>query len=53
MYWWLETFAFRISLRWWMFGLAGLVALLVALATVSFHAIGAAVANPVRSLRSE
>jgi putative ABC transport system permease protein len=53
MYRWLETFAFRISLRWWMFGFAGLVALLVALATVSFHAIRAAIANPVKSLRSE
>ena len=53
MYRWLETFAFRISLHWWMFGLAGALALLVALATVSFHAIRAALANPVRSLRTE
>jgi putative ABC transport system permease protein len=53
MYRWLETFAFRISLHWWMFGFAGLVALLVALATVSFHAIRAAVANPIKSLRTE
>jgi putative ABC transport system permease protein len=53
MYRWLETFAFRISLRWWMFGFAGLVALVVALATVSFHAIKAAVANPIKSLRTE
>jgi len=50
---WLRTFAYRISLSWWMFGLAGVLALALALATVSFHAIRAAVANPVRSLRSE
>jgi putative ABC transport system permease protein len=53
MYRWLETFAYRITLRWWMFGCAGLAAVLVALATVSFHAIRAAVANPVKSLRAE
>ncbi len=50
---WLQTFAFRISLEWWMFGLAGVLALALALATVSFHAIRAALANPARSLRSE
>lgn len=50
---WLQTFAFRISLEWWMFGLAGVLALALALATVSFHAIRAAVSNPVRSLRTE
>ncbi|HET6256428.1 MAG TPA: ABC transporter permease [Puia sp.] len=50
---WLQTFAFRISLRWWMFGLAGMLALGLALATVSYHAIRAALANPVKSLRSE
>jgi putative ABC transport system permease protein len=48
---WLQTFAFRISISWWMFGLAGVLALALALATVSFHAIRAAMANPVRSLR--
>jgi putative ABC transport system permease protein len=50
---WLQTFAFRISLRWWMFGFAGVLALALALVTVSFHAVRAAVANPVRSLRAE
>jgi putative ABC transport system permease protein len=50
---WLQTFAFRITLRWWMFGLAGLLALALALATVSFHAIKAAISNPVNSLRGE
>jgi putative ABC transport system permease protein len=50
---WLQTFAFRISLSWWMFGLAGMLALGLALVTVSFHAIRAAVANPAESLRTE
>jgi putative ABC transport system permease protein len=50
---WLQTFAFRISLSWWMFGLAGVLALMLALVTVSFHAIRAAVANPAESLRTE
>jgi putative ABC transport system permease protein len=50
---WLQTFAFRIPLRWWMFGLAGMLSLALALVTVSFHAIRAAVANPVKSLRTE
>jgi putative ABC transport system permease protein len=50
---WLRTFAFRISIRWWTFGLSGMLAFGLALLTVSFHAVRAAVANPVRSLRSE
>ena len=50
---WLQTFAFRISIRWWMFGLSGVLALGLALVTVSFHAVRAAVANPVKSLRAE
>jgi putative ABC transport system permease protein len=50
---WLETFAFRISLQWWTFGLAGLLALTLALATVSYHPIRAALANPVTALRAE
>jgi putative ABC transport system permease protein len=50
---WLEDFAYRINLPWWMFALAGFLALLVALGTVSFQAVRAAVANPVNSLRSE
>lgn len=50
---WLEDFAYRISITWWMFALAGLSALSIALITVSFQAIRAAVANPVESLRSE
>jgi len=50
---WLEAFAFKITISWWMFALAGTVAILIALITVSFVAIKAAVANPVKSLRTE
>jgi putative ABC transport system permease protein len=50
---WLEDFAYSIDLSWWMFGLAGVVALAIALITVSFQSIKAALANPVKSLRSE
>ena len=50
---WLQAFAYRISISWWMFALAGLLAILIALLTVSFHAIRAAIVNPVKTLRSE
>ena len=50
---WLQDFAYRISISWWVFIFAGLGAILIALATVSFQAINAAVANPVKSLRTE
>ncbi len=50
---WLEDFTYRIDVQWWVFALAGLVALAVALLTVSGQAIRAAVANPVDSLRDE
>ncbi|GAB2544136.1 ABC transporter permease [Spirosoma aerophilum] len=50
---WLEDFAYRIDIEWWMFALAGLLALIIALLTVSFQSIKAALMNPVRSLRSE
>jgi putative ABC transport system permease protein len=50
---WLADFAYRIDIEWWMFALAGLVAVVIALLTVSFQATRAAVANPVESLRSE
>ncbi|MFN7119488.1 MAG: ABC transporter permease, partial [Saprospiraceae bacterium] len=50
---WLADFAYRIALPWWMFALAGFLALLVALGTVSAQAVRAAVSNPVKSLRSE
>ncbi|QEC50995.1 MacB-like protein [Anseongella ginsenosidimutans] len=50
---WLEDFAYRISLQWWMFALAGLLALIIALFTVCFQSIKAALANPADSLRNE
>jgi len=50
---WLQDFAYRISISWWMFVLAGMLAILIALFTVSFQAIKAAISNPVKSLRSE
>lgn len=50
---WLEDFAYRTHISWWMFATAGLLVLLVALITVSFEAIKAAIANPVKSLRTE
>jgi len=53
MYKWLQNFAYRIQIEWWIFLLAGLVALMVALLTVSVQAIKAAVAKPVESLRTE
>jgi putative ABC transport system permease protein len=53
MHKWLEDFAYRITIGWWIFLLAGIVALLIALLTVCFQAIKAAVANPVKSLRTE
>jgi putative ABC transport system permease protein len=53
MHQWLQNFAYRITISWWMFALAGLGAILIALITVSFQSIKAALANPVKSLRSE
>jgi putative ABC transport system permease protein len=50
---WLQNFAYRAPMQWWVFVLAGLIAASIALLTVSFQAIKAAVVNPVKSLRSE
>lgn len=50
---WLEDFAYSIDIQWWMFAAAGMTAIAIALATVGFQAIKAAVANPVESLRTE
>ena len=50
---WLEDFAYRIHITGWVYILAGVMAILIALCTVSFQAIRAAIANPVNSLRSE
>ena len=50
---WLQEFAYRINIDWWIFVLAGVLAFFIALCTVSIQAIRAAVANPVKSLRNE
>ncbi|WP_079717898.1 FtsX-like permease family protein [Parapedobacter luteus] len=50
---WLEDFAYRIEIQWWMFAAAGLVAVVIALLTVSWQAVRTALANPVDSLRDE
>jgi putative ABC transport system permease protein len=53
MHKWLQDFPYRIDISWWMFALAGSLAVIVALATVSFQSVRAALVNPVKSLRSE
>jgi len=50
---WLRDFAYRINISWWIFFAAGLLAVIIALGTISFQAIRAAIANPVKSLRTE
>ncbi|GAB3916338.1 ABC transporter permease [Larkinella terrae] len=50
---WLQDFAYRISIDWWVFVLAGALAILIALLTVSFQSIKAALMNPVKSLKTE
>ncbi len=50
---WLSDFAYRTNIGWWIFAGAGLLAILIALMTVSYHAIRASLANPVKSLRAE
>jgi ABC-type antimicrobial peptide transport system permease subunit len=53
MHYWLQGFAYRIEINWWIFTIAGITAVCIALLTVSFQAIKAAVANPVKSVRTE
>jgi putative ABC transport system permease protein len=53
MHRWLQDFAYRINIEWWVFAIAGILAIVIALATISFQAIKAAIANPVKSLRTE
>lgn len=53
MHTWLQGFAYRINISWWIFASAAFIALIIAIATVSFQAVKAALANPVKSLRSE
>ncbi|MBS1530142.1 MAG: ABC transporter permease [Bacteroidetes bacterium] len=50
---WLQDFAYHITISWWIFVLAGVVSIIIALTTISFQAIKAATVNPVKSLRSE
>ncbi|MBS1662850.1 MAG: ABC transporter permease [Bacteroidetes bacterium] len=53
MHQWLQDFAYRVPIAWWVFPLAGVSALAIAVATISFQALRAALANPIKSLRSE
>ena len=53
MHKWLLDYAYRVDIQWWVFAAAGMVAILIAILTVSFQAIRAAVSNPVTCLRSE
>ena len=50
---WLQDFAYRIQINWWVFALAALIAFAIALLTISIQAIRAARANPIKSLRTE
>ena len=50
---WLDNFAYRVNIHWWIFALTGLIAVAIAFLTVSFQSIKAALANPVESLRNE
>lgn len=50
---WIQDFAYRVSMDWWIFALSGILAILIALLTVSSQAIKAALMNPVKSLKSE
>jgi putative ABC transport system permease protein len=53
MHAWLQNYEYRVNISWWIFALTGIICLLIALITVSYQAIKAALANPVISLRSE
>ena len=53
MHGWLQNFAYRVEISWWIFLLAGALAVLIAMLTISWQAIRAAISNPVDSLRSE
>lgn len=50
---WLQDYSYRVSISWWIFAVAGLLSMVIALATVGYQAIKAALTNPVRSLRNE
>jgi putative ABC transport system permease protein len=50
---WLLDFAYKIDIEWWMFAIAGLLTIIIALLTVGYQSIKAALRNPVKSLRTE
>jgi putative ABC transport system permease protein len=50
---WLDSFTYKIGLQWWVFAIAGLSTVVIAFATISMQAIKTALANPVKSLRTE
>ena len=50
---WLQDFTYRIDIDWWVFALAGLIAVAIAILTVSYQAIKSALMNPVKSLKTE
>lgn len=50
---WLQAYTYRINIEWWVFAMAGLVSIVIAISTVSYQAIKAAIANPVKNLRTE
>jgi len=53
MHKWLQDYAYRININWWIFAITGAATIIIALLVVSFQAIKAAIANPVKSLRTE
>ncbi|OQP52667.1 acetylornithine deacetylase [Niastella yeongjuensis] len=53
MHTWLQDYEYRVTISWWIFPIAGIVAVLIAVLTISFQSIKAAIANPVKSLRTE
>jgi ABC-type antimicrobial peptide transport system permease subunit len=53
MHKWLEDFAYRTSISWWIFGLSGIAMVIIALFTLSIQTVRSATANPVKSLRTE
>jgi putative ABC transport system permease protein len=53
MHKWLQDFAYRINIHWWVFPVSGVIAFMIALGTISFQSIKAATANPVKNLRTE
>ena len=50
---WLQGFAYRVAISWWIFVLAGVVSVIIALLTMGYQAVKAAIANPVKGLRAE